>query len=462
MKFDHALVLGGGLAGMLTAAALARHCAAVTVVERDRLPDGPLPRKGTPQAHHAHLLMAGGAQAVDELVPGTLAALYEAGARRIGLPEDLVALTAHGWQTRFPASHFLVSCGRPLLDWVVRRQVLRDERIVVRTGTETVRLLGDASRVTGADVRGENGGETVSADLVVDTTGRASRARNWLLGLGIPPVRSDSVDSGLVYATRIFQAPEGTPHTFPLITIMSAPDSAEPGRNGVLLPVENGQWIVTVSGTRGGEPPVDEAGFLTFAHSLRHSLIGELIEDAEPLTGIYSSRSTVNRRVHYDRVSRWPEGLLVLGDALAAFNPVYGHGMSCAAIGARALERVLAADPEGGTVARKAQQAVAEGVRDAWALATRQDIRYPGARVQLADRSPDVSSGISDALERLALVDPVVSAASYAINTLSESPAGVISSRILDARRGPVPEPPAEPPIKPGELPSAGCADSRA
>ncbi|MGO4753949.1 NAD(P)-binding protein, partial [Streptomyces sp. 2MCAF27] len=119
-----AIVLGGGWAGMLTAHVLARHVESVTVVERDRYPDGPQHRKGQPQGRHVHILWSSGARIVEDLLPGTRDRLLGAGARQIGFHRDLVTLTASGWQYRFPATAFAVMCTRPLLDWVVREQIL--------------------------------------------------------------------------------------------------------------------------------------------------------------------------------------------------------------------------------------------------------------------------------------------------------------------------------------------------
>ncbi|MFF1614853.1 NAD(P)/FAD-dependent oxidoreductase [Amycolatopsis sp. NPDC058278] len=455
MRFERAVVLGGGLAGMLAAAALARHCTTVTIVERDRYPDGPAVRQGTPQAHHAHLLMEAGARAIDDLVPGALDALYSAGARKIGLPEDVLAFTQHGWQTRFPASHFLVSCSRPLLDQIVRRAVLGNDRIVLRTAVEATKLLGDASRVTGAELRSESGAELITADFLVDATGRASRTRSWLLRMGLPPVKGETVDSGLAYATRVFRAPDDVRDTFPLITVMADPESPEPGRNGVLLPVEDGRWIVTVSGTRGAEPPSSEEDFLEFARGLRHPLIADVTVGAEPLGGIHFSRSTVNRRLHYGSSQRWPEGIVVAGDALAAFNPIYGHGMSCAAMGAKRLDTVLESCPDDTGVTKEAQRAISLAARDAWVLATGQDLRYPGVRSQGFEIPTSEPSGTSDKVARLSLVNPAVSAAVYAVNTLTAAPSSLNAAEIVAAAREPIPEPPAAPPAKSWELGTA-------
>lgn len=377
-----AVVLGGSLAGLLAARALTGFAHRVTVVERDTLPEGPEPRRGLPQARHAHLLWSGGLRAVEELVPGATAQLRAAGAHRLAVTTDMVALSPQGWYRRWPESHHLLLCGRDLLDATLRALILDDGRITLLPRMEATGLEGGPGAVTGVRVRGEDGAERVlEADLVVDATGRASRAPQWLEELGLPAPARREVDSGLAYASRVYRAPEGARAGYPVVTVQPAPGSGVPGRGAVLLPVEDGRWLVTLYGTRGGEPPAGAAGFERFAlRELRHPVIGELIAGAEPLTEVSFTRTTVNRRFAYERMPVWPENFTVLGDALAAYNPVYGHGMSVAAQSAVALRDVVRQRGWGVPgLARQAQRAVARPVNAAWDLATGQDVFYAAA-----------------------------------------------------------------------------------
>lgn len=381
----HAVVLGAGAAGTLAAAALARHVEHVTLVERDELPDGPRPRRGVPQAHHAHLLMAGGARHIESLLPGTLDRLVASGAHRIGAPNDLVSCTAQGWTRRSPEIQFIMACTRPLLDWTLRQALLDDERISVRTGVSVDGLDGHLGRVAAVRLHEPSTGEIhrLEADLVVDATGRGSAAERWLAELGVPAVPAETVDTGLAYATRLFRAPAGTEKGFPIVNVLAGLDGPHPGRGGVLLPVEDGRWMVTLSGMRDQAPPGDGAGFVEFARRLRHPVLAELIACARPDGPVRTTRSTANRRRRYDRLSAWPAGFVVTGDALASFNPVYGHGLSVAAKSAVTLRAAL--DRRGAGVwatakgTRRLQRALAAAGADAWLLATGQDVFYPGA-----------------------------------------------------------------------------------
>ncbi|MEV6134218.1 FAD-dependent oxidoreductase [Streptomyces violaceusniger] len=389
----HGIVLGGGWAGMLAAHVLARHLERVTVVERDVLPDGPRHRKGSPQGRHVHVLWSSGARIVDTLLPGMIDQLLDAGARRIGFHQDLVTLTSHGWQHRFPPRQYALMCTRPFLDWKVRGRVLATGRITLRQRAEILDLVGDAKRVTGVRVRDMDTGaqETLEADLVIDASGRGSRLRHWLSALEVPPLEEDIVDAGIAYATRVYQAPPGAAAGFPAVNVAADHRLREPGRFGVVYPQEDGTWMVTLSCTRGAGLPAHDDDFLPYARTLRHPLVADLIDLAKPLTSVAVSRVGANRRLYPERLDIWPEGLLVLGDALAAFNPIYGHGMSSAARAAAALDTELQRSGPGAGATRRAQQAISATVDDPWIMAASKDVEYVNCRMSTTD--PRLTSG---------------------------------------------------------------------
>lgn len=441
-----AVVVGGSFAGMLAAAALASSVDEVTVVERYALPDGPDPRQGVPQGRHAHLLWSGGARAAEELLPGLTARLLGAGARRIAVPADLLMLTSGGWLTRFPEHQFFLSCSRDLLDWVVRDMTAALPSVRTLPGTSALGLRGTRTRVTGVVVGDPDGGEReLAADLVVDASGRSSAAPKWLEALGLPRVRTQIVDSGLGYASRIFRAPAGT-DGFPAVNIQADPRRRVPGLNGTILPNEGGRWIVTLSGTRGGQPTADAGAFEAFARGLRHPVIGELIALAEPLTDVAVTHSTVNQRRLYEKMAVWPEGLVVIGDALASYNPLYGQGMSVAAHHARALRRHVRGQPGAG-LGRRVQHAAAAAVTAAWALSSGQDLRYPEVKGEPPGPAAAVMNRYTDRLMRTATLRHTVACALFDVMSLSSSQntlvrPDVMASALSPFRTAPAPNPP--------------------
>ena len=376
-----ALVIGASATGLFAAAALTEF-ADVTLVERDRLPEVPAPRRGVPQARHAHLVWSGGVLAFGELLPGLVEDVVAGGGRLVHIMADMVSRAPNEiWFRRFLATrHRMLACSRDLLDHALRERVLDDHRITLRQDTTVLGLTGDAGRVTGVLARTGDEDVTLTADLVVDASGRGSRASHWLESLGLPKVHEREVDAGVAYATRLFRAPGSAADIdFPLVNVQANP-AKSPGRGGIIIPIEGGRWIVTVTGSRGGEPTGDPDAFVDFALGLGDPVIGELIKEAEPIGDVATTRSTANHRRYYEKMKRWPDGFTVLGDAVASYNPVYGHGLSVAAQSALAVRDVLRAkDLTAPGTARRLQRAATRPVSGAWDLAVGQDAFYPGA-----------------------------------------------------------------------------------
>ncbi|MFC8988514.1 FAD-dependent monooxygenase [Streptomyces sp. NPDC057115] len=388
-----AVVIGAGLAGLLAAAVLSgAGVDEVIVLDRDELPDGPEHRRGLPQGRHAHLLMAGGANALEELMPAAhlRKRLLAAGAHEISLAHGMLALTSEGWLRRWRLEGpSMITCSRALLDWVVRSAVLDQAPGVRIRKAAVIGLTGSLDRVTGVRLATPGGDTDLPADFVVDAGGRGTRVVGWLDALGLSGVRERTVDAGLVNATRVYRVPEGAGR-FPLTVVQPNPYASRPGRSAMVMPIEGDRWLVSCGGTRGGEPPADPDGFLRYMLALPDPIVGRLVSGAEPLTDVHLSRSTSNVRRYLEKAPHWPEGFTVIGDALGTFNPAYGQGMSVAAFGARALARELGrAELTAPGLGRRVLRGAARAVHAAWSSAISQDVHYPrvrGGRPGTADR----------------------------------------------------------------------------
>lgn len=458
-----AVVLGGSLAGMLTARALTSFAERVVVVERDVLPEGPEPRRCLPQARHVHQLWSGGVRALEELLPGVTGRLRAAGAHRLPVTTDVVGLSPHGWFRRWAESHHMILCSRDLLDATVRAQVLADERIEVVERSEAVGLTGTAAAVTGVRIRAHDTSErTLAADLVVDATGRGSRTPRWLTELGLPAPERREVDSGITYASRLYRAPEQARDHFPVVNLQPDTRTGEPGSGGVLLPVEGGRWIVTLYGSRGAEPSADAADFARYAREeLRHPVIAELLAGAEPLSEVTVTRTTANRRHFYERMPAWPENLVALGDAVCALNPVYGHGMSVSAQSALALRDVIRRQGGLGApgLSRQLQKAVGRTVRTAWDLAIGVDVFYPGATESGPTLRDRILSAYVGRLLYTATGNGRIARRVTDVTSLERGPEFLLSPRMLIAAAvGPLKPPLTAPPLRTEERKAAGVS----
>ncbi|MET7295287.1 FAD-dependent monooxygenase [Streptomyces griseoloalbus] len=451
-----AVVIGAGLAGMLAAAVLSTAGVdEVVVVDRDELPEGPEHRKGLPQGRHAHLLMTGGMNAMEELLPGVglRERLLAAGAHEISLSSGMLARTPEGWLRRWrregPA---MVTCSRALLDWVVRSAVRELAPVRIRKAA-VVGLTGSAERVRGIRIAAPGGDTDLDADLVVDASGRGTRVVSWLDGLGLSGVRERAVDSGLVNASRVYRVPAGA-ERFPLTIVQANPYVSRPGRSAMVMPIEGGRWLVSCGGSRGGEPPADPEGFLRYTLDLPDPIVGRLISGAEPLTDVHLSRSTSNVRRYLEKLPRWPEGYVVLGDALATFNPAYGHGMSVAAFGARVLDRELS---RAGTLtapglARRVLRGAARSADAAWSMAVSQDVLYPGVRGGRPTAADRVVTAYTRRMMKAATGSYAAASAIWDVTSLRTPPTRMFHpGAVLAALAGSPLPPSTEPPLTPGE-----------
>lgn len=392
VAFGQAVVIGSSMAGLTAARVLADHFAQVTIVERDAMSESAEFRTGIPQARHAHILLPRGQAILEQHFPGLRDELVAKGATSIDHGEDIALYVPGGWhQVRNYSAIVSTTFSRPLLENAMYDRVAGHPRVHVIQEHEVVGLGADrpAGRVAGVRLRNRHapdaGEISLGADLVVDASGRGSRAPQWLAELGYTPPRDTSVNSFPAYATRIYRQPTGLSHGWKVMMIKSSLPKAR--RGGLIVPIEGDRWHVTLLGMGEDYPPVDEEGFLDFARSLPTPALYEAIQEADPLTQPYGYRGAVNRMRHYDRLPRYLEGFLVTGDAVFAPNPKYAQGMTAAALGSLALERSLEAQrhraPAGDVtgLARAFQQQLARVVAGPWKKATAEDRRWPGTQI---------------------------------------------------------------------------------
>jgi 2-polyprenyl-6-methoxyphenol hydroxylase-like FAD-dependent oxidoreductase len=441
---DHAVVVGAGLAGLVAARVLADYFARVTVIDRDHLPARPAPRAGVPQSRHIHILLARGMALLDQLFPGLEGELVAAGAVPIDFPGDALWLSPAGWSQRFRPGLRLVSCTRPLLEWTVRRRLAAATTVSFLEGREATGLTADDDKtaVTGVRLRARPhppaaaaADRILPAALVIDASGRNSPTPEWLGELGYPAPPETTINPFLGYATRAYARPQDATGDWRLLYVQANPPQM--GRMGLLLPVEGDRWMVGLAGAGRDYPPTDEAGFLQFAASLRSPIIHDAIRHARPLSAIHGYRQTDNRWRHYEQAQRWPERLIVLGDAACTFNPIYGQGLTMAALAGVTLNQCLQAhrhsQPPGDLagLARRTHRALAHTAAAVWLLATGEDLRYPtteGARPTLRTR---LMHRYLNRLGPVATANRTVNAAFLEVANLVQPPTALFRPSVL-------------------------------
>jgi 2-polyprenyl-6-methoxyphenol hydroxylase-like FAD-dependent oxidoreductase len=379
---SHAIVIGASMAGLLTARVLADHFKQVTIIERDALPIQSETRKGVPQGQHAHILLMQGEMILKELFPDLYEAFTQAGA--IAFSSDDLRWYSFGVWKLTPAEPVQVyGSTRPLLEQHVRRCLTArsNVRLIERCEVKRLCVSEGGDKITGVSFKYldyEAREEELSAALVVDASGRGSHMPQWLATLGYGTVEVENINVAVGYATRIYRCPPDPKRSWKMLVIYPTPPQEQ--RLGLIMPIENDQWIVTVMGRLHDYPPTDEAGFLAYARSLAEPGLYEAIKGAEPVTPISLYKFASNQWRHYERLPHFPAGLVILGDAVCSFNPVYGQGMSVAALEAKALDACLRQQPgEPSTTdfSQQFQQAITQIISVPWMMATSEDFRYP-------------------------------------------------------------------------------------
>jgi 2-polyprenyl-6-methoxyphenol hydroxylase-like FAD-dependent oxidoreductase len=376
---DHAVVIGGSMAGLLAARVLSDHFERVTIVERDRFPEGNENRKGVPQARHAHALLPRGFMIMARLFPGIAGELVSDGAIASDIPAESLRYQSGGYRVRFSIGKKSLLMSRPFLEGHIRRRVRALANVAVLEGYAVTGLFSgeDGKRVGGVTIKShvEDASERrLDADLVVDASGRGSRAPMWLEEMGYERPVEERIEIRVAYTTRVYRSRPDDLSGVKFVII-----EPTPGRErsiGAMFRMEDGRWIVTLGGWLGERAPTDEAGFVEFARNLPAPDIHEVIKNAEPLGEAAKYNFPANLRRRYERLRKLPEGYLVTGDALCSFNPIYGQGMSVAALEAETLEGCLAGGLE--DLPRRFYRRVSEVVDVPWKLAARADFAHPG------------------------------------------------------------------------------------
>jgi 2-polyprenyl-6-methoxyphenol hydroxylase-like FAD-dependent oxidoreductase len=432
-----AIVCGSGLAGLLAARVLSPHYDEVIILERDLCTGSMGARKGVPQGRHVHGLLPRGSAVIERLFPGLLGDLEADGATTGDLGADTLWFHFGGYKDRSRIGLVGHLQSRPLLEGHIRRRCLAQPNIRIREGWEVTGPLVDASRsaVIGVTARAMQGDvpDRIEGDLVVDATGRGSQAGRWIEELGHAQPRETSVRVDLGYTTRLYRRrPYDLGGAKVCLIYPTPPDDR---RLAAALPIEGDRWIVTLAGWLGDHAPADEEGFLAFARSLAAPDIHDLVRTAEPVSGFMTYKFASSLRRHYEALDRLPRGFLVLGDALCSFNPVYGQGMTLAALEAEALECVLEEETsrrDWTNLPRAFYQRSARPIDAAWSLAAGEDFRHPG----VAGRRPSGYAAMSWYVGRVheaVTADPEVQRVFYGVMDMTSSPAALLRPGI--ARR---------------------------
>jgi 2-polyprenyl-6-methoxyphenol hydroxylase-like FAD-dependent oxidoreductase len=420
------VVIGASVAGLSTARVLADGFTEVIVIDRDHVPEEPVARAGTPQTSHPHVLLEAGRATLEDLFPGFGAAVLADGGLLVDSGRKMEHFVEGGYMADTRERLPTYCASRPLFDHVLRRRASDIENVELRGNQQFTDYLTDSNTkaVTGVALRGEDGSETtITADLVVDATGRMSRTPQWLEnhGYDTPPVEEVQID--VTYSSIRIERPSDDRRMF------FVPPSAPRTRGGGLIPIEEGRWDVIVQGVHGDTTPTDPDRFVEFAESLPIAELGHLVKRQPWATDEidhYSYPSSIRRR--YEELDRFPENLVVTGDAIASFNPINGQGMSVAALDALHLHHTIA---RGGLddVAGRFFDRTADTIASVWQMSVGADFDFPQTTGP-KPRGTDLINPYLDRFVRKAHSDPVLSEAFLRVMRLETPPKTLLQPRI--------------------------------
>jgi len=439
-------IVGGSLAGLFAAAAASAAGCQVTVLERDDLADDTLAHPGVPQGRQPHVYLLRGLQSAQELLPGLLDDLRAAGAVALETTR-LAALSEQGWMPVRSSDMVGLSMSRPLFEQVVRQRVIDLPGVRLMPGRSVTGLR----RPGGPDGpwRMLTAAGEVAADVVVDASGRGSRLPAWLASLGVAAPTTEEVDARIGYAVREF-ADGPDLHGLGGILIGAIPET---GRGGLALPIENRHWMVLASGCGDDRPPRDVDGFMAALRAERDPALAQFADRARPVGDVLIYRRTGNRRHRYDRCRNWPAGLVAVGDSFVSFNPVYGQGITVAALDALVLRTALGRRSGAALDRRRTRRLMRRLARVAvlpWAIAAGADLRQPTSSGRQNPAQRLTSAWVRELNRQAAHGSERAHLTVQRLAHLIGSPAGLlhpallagaVSSRI-GRRRRPVPRPP--------------------
>ena len=428
-----AIVIGSSLTGLLTARVLSDHFEKITILERDPVHDVPESRKGQAQTRHLHGLLAQGLIILKEYFPGIQEELTAGGAFIGDMGEVLHWYQYGNYRLQFKAGLTSMSMSRPFLEFHIRHRVLDLPNVTLIDSCAVNELVTspDKKQVTGVRVTkraAENSEEILEADLVVDASGRGSATPKWLESLGYASPQETEVKSRIGYATREYRRLEKDINK--ICVQMISPAAPFEKHGTFLFPIENDRWIMTSGGYVGDHPPTDEAGLLEFVRSLPAPDIYNIISQAEPLTEIITYKYPASLRRRYEKLKRFPEGFLVIGDAVASFNPIYGQGMTSAAMQTWVLHTMLKQQSNLQGSWKSFFKQAAKVVDRPWQLAVGEDFRYPeteGIKPPFTDMINAYVEKVHKATQR----DTVVYDQFLRVMNLMDPPTSLMSPRIM-------------------------------
>lgn len=372
------VIVGASVAGSLVARVLSDHFDNVVLIDKDRMPIAPSPRRYVPQERHLHLVLQRGQLIIEKLYPGFWQECQRRGACYVDVSKDIRWLQGKLWRGRWSTGIGVYHCSRTLVEWLIRQRTrsLKNVEIMDSCTLKRISFNSKTNSVEGIWIdKGDGFWEQLSADLVIDATGQGTQTPKWLKDTGIGTVSTEFVNSNVGYVTRTYRRDPAYSNQWKALLITPGPPTDR--RIAVICPIEPGLWLVTAGGRLGAFPKADPSEFLAFLKALPVPDAYEAIRHAKPLSQPerYVMRSSIRRR--YDLINNWPTNFLVVGDAVCSINPAFSQGISICAMQAEILGMEVGQWLVGNVEASEIQRTIFESTQQPWKQSASADQLYP-------------------------------------------------------------------------------------
>ncbi|MDB5054451.1 MAG: monooxygenase FAD-binding protein [Bacilli bacterium] len=423
----HAIVIGGSMSGMLAAKVLSGHFEKVTILEKDNIPEHPVYRKGVPHDRQAHIMNMKGEMIISKYFPG----FYEEINKEIFKfgTKDLCFFHYGSWKLRCKTkvtNHFM---SRPFLEHHIRRRLLQLSNIFFMQKYEVNELIIDRKKneVLGVLLKNQQGAfEKLHADLVIDASGRNTKVPGWLESEGYPKINEEKLEIDIGYSSQVF--PRSQEYDFSVMSIY--PKAPNGTKMGVIYPIEGNRWLVGIVGLLGNYPAHTNEGFLEFVKSLDRPDIYNIIRNQSPLSSVSTHRFPSNLRRYYERSSKLPINLVVVGDALCSFNPIYAQGMCVAAMESELLDELLFRKSTFRNFSDYYFKKVSKIIDVAWLASVSEDLRYPNITGRRSLKIKFLNWYMAQIFE-LASIDSRICSTFYEVQSFIKKPAHLFAFSIL-------------------------------
>ncbi len=377
--FNKAIVIGGSMAGKFAAKALSTSFKEVIIIEAGERWDGKSSRKRVPQSNHPHVLLKGGENAIEELFPNITNELIKAGSIVNNFTRDLKWHQFGLWKQPFIGEVHMIQQSRFLLEWHIQKRIHQISNITSKFKTLVEGLIVDrkANKVCGVKVKclETDKQEEIHADIVVDASGFGSKSIEWLREYGIE-IQEEKVRIDLFYATKMFKLKEN--EKLDCCNMLMSPSFPDNPYGVLIQTIEDNRYFVTFSGYANEKAPQTDDEFYDFAENLSISNVTDFLNKAVAISDIKTYKIPYQVRRRFDLTTNMPEGLLVVGDAHCRFDPVFGQGVSVAAMEAHQLQLLLQGRKQlDKTFTQQFYKKAATIIETPWDMTTTEISRHP-------------------------------------------------------------------------------------